>query len=91
MANRTSRPRMREDEAEKLIVEQGYRKTNIHLHGRSVYYNPKQPNNIQYITYDVDGHNGGVWKAGNKKWAEGGGRSASRSGTYDENLNRIGD
>ena len=48
-------------------------------------------NNIQYITYDVDGHNGGVWKAGNKKWAESGGRSASRSGTYDENLKKIGD
>ncbi|CAF3473083.1 unnamed protein product [Rotaria socialis] len=70
MANRTSRPRMREDEAEELIVAQGYRKTNMRLH---------------------DGHNGGVWKAGNKKWAENGGRSASRSGTYDENLNRIGD
>ncbi len=90
MANRTSRPRMREDEAEKLIVEQGYRKTNIRLHGRTVYYNSKQRKNLQYITYDVDGHNGGVWKAGDKKWVDNGGRSASRSGTYDENLKKIG-
>ena len=91
MANRPSRSRMTEEDAEKLIVEKGYIKLKIRLHGRSVYYNPKQPTNIQYITYDADGHNGGVWKAGNKKWAENGGRSASRSGTYDENLKKIGD
>ncbi|CAF1581604.1 unnamed protein product, partial [Adineta steineri] len=72
MADRPSRSRTTEDEAVKLIDAQGYKKTKIRLHGRSVYHNPKQPENMQYITYDKDGHNGGVWKAGNKKWAEGG-------------------
>ncbi|CAF3721381.1 unnamed protein product, partial [Adineta steineri] len=70
MANRPSRSRTTEDDAVKLIEAQGYKKTNFFLHGRSVYYNPDKPKNMQYITYDKDGHNGGIWKAGNKQWVE---------------------
>ena len=48
-------------------------------HGQAVFYNPKTKT---YITRDVDGHNGGVWKMFDKK--------GNRLGTYDANLNRIG-
>ncbi|MFC9437641.1 toxin C-terminal domain-containing protein [Nocardia sp. NPDC057030] len=42
-----------------------------------------------YITQDVDGHNGGRWKMASSP--EGLGSKQTRMGTYDENLNRIGD
>ena len=53
-------------------------------HGVPVYTNGKD-----YISPDKDGHNGGIWKkAKNKKLLD---KKETRAGTYDENLNRIGD
>ena len=37
----------------------GFEKTNYRSHGQAVYYNKKTR---KYISYDVDNHNGGVWK-----------------------------
>ncbi len=62
----------------------GYKKTNYTSHGQPVY---KKGNT--YITPDVDSHSGGVWKAaGSLKDL---GKKSTRWGTYDANLNRIGD
>jgi hypothetical protein len=54
--------------------------------GQPVFYNPKTRT---YITPDITGHCGGVWKGATS--VEGLGRKETRLGTYDENLNRIGD
>ncbi len=43
----------------------------------------------KYITIDVDSHNGGVWKMADS--VKNLGSRKSRMGTYDSNLNRIGD
>lgn len=47
-------------------------------HGQTVYGNGNG-----YITKDIDSHNGGVWKKFDRR--------GRRVGTYDANLNRIGD
>ena len=44
---------------------------------------------LSYITFDIDSHNGGAWKAASSVARLG--SKATRLGTYDENLNRIGD
>ncbi|MEW5546520.1 toxin C-terminal domain-containing protein, partial [Pseudomonas soli] len=36
---------------------------NKRTHGQAVYMKNEAPNNLRYITPDVDGHNGGTWKA----------------------------
>ncbi|MGN3395969.1 toxin C-terminal domain-containing protein [Enterococcus gallinarum] len=65
----------------------GYIKTNERSHGQPVFKNTKRK--PKYITPDVDSHNGGTWKgADNVKDL---GSKDTRSGTYDEDLNRIGD
>jgi len=66
----------------------GYEKINQTSHGQPVYQstNGKSP---KYITPDVDSHNGGVWKGANTVDALG--SKNTRLGTYDVNLNRIGD
>lgn len=71
-------------EATEAAKELGYEKIKETSHGQAVY---KKGN--RYITRDVDSHNGGVWKMadsiknlGNKK---------TRMGTYDVDLNWIGD
>ncbi len=64
----------------------GYYKTNYKSHGQAVYYNSK---NKTYITLDKDSHNGGVWKMA--KSPEDLQSKKTRMGTYDEDLNRIGD
>jgi Novel toxin 21 len=46
-------------------------------HGQKVFTNGKN-----YITPDVDQHNGGVWKMFDQR--------GNRTGTYDADLNRIG-
>jgi RHS repeat-associated protein len=69
--------------------ELGYAKINERSHGQSIFYNSKAPKNMRYITPDVDGHNGGFWKAaGNVKNL---GSRKTRTGTFDIDLNRIGD
>ena len=42
----------------------------------------------RFITRDIDAHAGGVWKMADS--AEGLGSKATRSGTYDADLNLIG-
>ncbi|WP_428555644.1 toxin C-terminal domain-containing protein [Pseudomonas edaphica] len=42
-----------------------------------------------YITRDLDGHNGGAWKAA--KSVKDLGSRETRSGTFDVNMERIGD
>lgn len=64
----------------------GYQKTNYRSHGQSVYYNSK---NKTYITPDIDGHNGGVWKMA--KSVKDLSSKDTRMGTYDENLVLIGE
>lgn len=64
--------------------ELGFQKTSYYSHGQPVY---KKGN--FYITPDVDSHNGGIWKAANS--VENLGGKSTRLGTYDANLNRIGD
>ena len=73
-------------EATKKAEKLGYKKTKYFSHGQPVYYNSK---NKTYITPDVDGHNGGVWKMG--KSVEALKSKSTRMGTYNENLVRIGD
>ncbi|MBS9426327.1 toxin C-terminal domain-containing protein [Photorhabdus caribbeanensis] len=51
--------------------------------------NKKASNKMKYITPDVDQHNGGVWKAADS--VKNLGSRRTRSGTYDADLNRIGD
>lgn len=46
-------------------------------------------NGKNYITPDVDGHNGGIWKMGESVKALQNGET--RMGTYNANLKRIGD
>lgn len=68
-------------DATKAATNLGYKKINDYpfdSHGQAVY---KKGN--KYITPDADGHIGGAWKMFDKK--------GNRLGTYDENLNRIGD
>jgi len=67
-------------------VPEGYEKTKFKSHGQKVFRNKK---NGDYITPDTDGHNGGMWKKA--KSLKDLGSKRTRSGTYDENLNRIGD
>ena len=70
-------------------TELGYSKTNERSHGQPVFVNKKAPRDLRYITPDVDGHNGGYWKAADSVKSLG--SRSTRSGTYDANLNRIGD
>ena len=53
-------------------------KVPFNSHGQPAFQNGKK-----FITPDVDGHNGGTWKMFDAK--------GNRLGTYDSNLNRIGD
>jgi hypothetical protein len=55
-------------------------------HGQKIYYNKKTN---MYISRDVDSHNGGIWKGA--KSAKDLQSKKTRLGTYDGDLNRIGD
>ena len=59
-------------------------KTNYRSHGQLVF---KKGN--RYITPDVDGHNGGVWKMADS--VKNLGSKKTRLGTFDINLNKIGE
>ncbi|WP_230491899.1 toxin C-terminal domain-containing protein [Lysinibacillus sphaericus] len=52
-----------------------------------IFYNKK--GKPKYISIDQDGHNGGVWKGADS--IKNLGSKKTRSGTYDAELNRIGD
>ena len=63
----------------------GFQKINETVHGQAAYKKGRQ-----YITRDVDGHNGGAWKMATsvKKL----GSKATRDGTFSADLKtRIGD
>ena len=68
-----------------LAERLGYDRTNSRSHGQPVYSRGSN----DFITPDVDGHIGGVWKRADS--VANLGRKATRMGTYDENLKRIGD
>ena len=55
-------------------------KAGFNSHGQPVFFNPKTNT---YITPDIDGHNGGVWKMFDGKY--------NRLGTFDSKLNQIGE
>ncbi|AJH01452.1 hypothetical protein LF65_04923 [Clostridium beijerinckii] len=78
--------RLTAPEAKKLAESIGFKKVNANSHGQPVFYNSKLK---KYITPDVDSHNGGVWKMANS--IEELASKRTRLGTYDANLNRIGD
>ncbi|MBK3511386.1 MULTISPECIES: toxin C-terminal domain-containing protein [unclassified Pseudomonas] len=63
----------------------GYKKINETVHGGQAVF--KRGN--RYITRDLDGHNGGAWKAA--KSVKDLGSRETRSGTFDVNMERIGD
>ena len=66
-----------------------YTKVNERSHGQPVYLNGKAPFKLKYITPDLDKHNGGFWKAAES--VKNLRSKRTRSGTFDEDLNRIGD
>jgi filamentous hemagglutinin len=70
-------------EATAAASELGFVKISERVHGQAVYQRGGD-----YITRDVDGHNGGAWKMASSPKAL---RSkATRDGTFDKNLNKIG-
>lgn len=71
-------------EATQAADELGFRKVNETSHGQAVYTDGKI-----FITRDVDGHNGGAWKGADSVKALS--SKDTRAGTFDVNLQRIGD
>ena len=71
-------------QALEVAQQLGFKKTNFYSHGKSIF----QKGN-QFITIDGDSHNGGFWKMANS--VENLSSKKTRLGTYDKNLNRIGD
>lgn len=76
--------RMTNKQATEVAKELGYEKTNYISNGQPVF---KKGN--RYITPDVDSHNGGIWKMADS--VKNLGSRKSRMGTYNANLERIGD
>ncbi|MFL9583794.1 hemagglutinin repeat-containing protein [Stenotrophomonas sp. AB1(2024)] len=72
-------------EAAQAAEALGYRRINETVHGNQLVF--KRGN--QYITRDLDGHNGGAWKMA--KSVKGLESKATRQGTFDKNMQRIGD
>lgn len=71
-------------EATKIAEKMGFRKTNYFSDGQPVF----QKGN-KFITIDATSHNGGFWKMANSvKELK---LKNTRMGTYDKQLNRIGD
>lgn len=66
------------------VPPEGFRKIRETCHGQAIYTDGKR-----YVTPDVDQHNGGWWKmaASPKRLMS----KSTRKGTFDENLNPIGD
>ncbi|WP_222860836.1 toxin C-terminal domain-containing protein [Aliarcobacter cryaerophilus] len=73
-----------EKEAKEVAKQLGYIETNYTVKGAKVY---KKGNS--YIVRDLDNHNGGAWKeASSVKELS---NKNTRNGTFDKDLNRIGD
>ena len=72
-------------EAKQAAEALGFKKINETVHGgQAVFQRGKD-----FITRDLDGHNGGAWKMADSVKALG--SKETRAGTFDVNLNRIGD
>ena len=70
---------------EQVAKELGYTKVkNVSSHGQAIYYNPRAPKGLRYISADIDSHSGGIWKAGAsiKDLIH----KESRTGTFNWNL-----
>lgn len=76
-------------EADKVAKKLGYDKISERCHGKPVYENKKSKGKPKYISPDRDNHNGGYWKGADKACDLG--SKNTRKGTYDKDLNRIGD
>ncbi len=79
-------------EATEAAKALGFEKTKYVIKGEAIYKDV----NGRYITVDVGNgrnqggsHNGGVWKMANS--VKNLGKKETRTGTFDANLNRIGD
>ena len=85
--------RMTSKESKEAAQKLGYEKTNYRAkNGEPIYYNRKTKTYISQDIGSADGsgpHNGGVWKMA--KSPEELNSKNTRMGTYDKNLNRIGD
>ena len=85
--------RMTSKESQQAAKKLGYEKTNYRAkNGEPIYYNKKTKTYISQDIGSADGsgpHNGGVWKMG--KSPQELNSKSTRLGTYDGNLNRIGD
>ncbi|HGO8757030.1 TPA: polymorphic toxin MafB class 1, partial [Neisseria meningitidis] len=74
-----------DSEAYAAAKELGYRKIKERTKNNAAIFKKGK----SYISRDVDSHNGGVWKeASSPKKLN---RKETRNGTFDKNLNRIGD
>lgn len=67
-------------------IPDGYKKIKERTKGGGA---PVYSNGKNYISPDLDGHNGGMWKMA--KSVDDLGSKSTRMGTYDAKLNRIGD
>lgn len=74
---------------DKVAKKLGYNKLKERVHNKPVYHNSKAKRALKYISPDHDSHNGGYWKAAEK--IEDLARRTTRSGTYDIDLNYIGE
>lgn len=69
----------------RIAKELGYsKKCNQTCHGQAIFTNGKD-----YISHDIDSHNGGFWKKSNsiKRLSS----KDTRDGTFDKDLNKIGE
>lgn len=76
---------LRGKDAANAAQKLGYKPTNYYSKGQRVFYNSKTKT---YITADVDGHIGGVWKMA--KSVKDLSSKSTRLGTYDASLKWIG-
>ena len=85
--------RMTSKQSQQAAKKLGYEKTNYRAkNGEPIYYNKKTKTYISQDIGSADGsgpHNGGGWKMG--KSPQELNSKSTRLGTYDGNLNRIGD
>lgn len=84
---------MKAKEWQEAARKLGFEKTNYRAkNGEPIYYNKKTKTYISQDIGSADGsgpHNGGVWKQAKSPQAIS--SKSTRMGTYDADLNRVGD
>lgn len=90
--NKPSRPKPNpvyktDKEAQAAAKKLGYTKISETC-GKAAIFRNKKAKGPEYISRDIDGHNGGAWKGASSP--ERVCSKETRSGTYDKNLKRIG-